>query len=352
MDVKKVSSFNSISHRAIYSLKLMYPDSSPTESKKLHALMELMIDRLYANPQLLNLPDSKDEAYQSWQANNMNPGLDKIYQSVFKTIYEFYKFLYISALHGELQGNCLSISSAALKENKASYKPQYKNLLNEINIDVIKEKIEVKLAAETEILQDLILLAKKTPVNPNPWTPYALANFACCLFTDNFDYLIERTDQVNHLNGLLIELQKSCLEKGYDQLVKSRMGATNFDFSISFKNGIGGFHIGYNPRRYEQFSYGTINGIGEKAMLEDFENLDHDLQKHFISICKTCNNCGVCEKGGKNKKFTVSVGYDGKGYALCPSFPRHGWETIDHELIDILFKYHDAQEVYGADWKK
>jgi len=60
----------------------------------------------------------------------------------------------------------------------------------------------------------------------------------------------------------------------------------------------------------------------------------------------------ICTKAGKNKMFAINVTYDGKEYTLCPSFPRHSWDTIDRGRMDVLFKYRDAQEKYGVDWKK
>ena len=87
-------------------------------------------------------------------------------------------------------------------------------------------------------------------------------------------------------------------------------------------------------------------------MLEDFENLDYDLQKHFIQICGNCKYCNGCTKNGRNEIFTVKVNFEGKEYNLCPNFPQHSWDTFDRDLIDVLFKYHNAQEVYGNDWRK
>jgi len=151
----------------------------------------------------------------------------------------------------------------------------------------------------------------------------------------------------NGLNGLLIELKNRCLKRGYTHEINLSLGSTDLVFNVYFKNEIGGFHIGYNLRKYWQFSFGTINGIGEKAMLEDFDNLDDGMKRHFINICKPCSGCLICTKGGKNKIFTVPVNYDSKEYKLCPSYPRHAWETIDCGLIDTLFKYHDLQIKYN-----
>lgn len=99
---------------------------------------------------------------------------------------------------------------------------------------------------------------------------------------------------------------------------------TGFDFKITFKNKVGGFVFGYNPRKYWQFFFGSLNSIGVKAMLEDFENLDNDLQKQLIGVYKTCNSCLHCAKGGRNKIFSVKIKHDGKEYNLCPdNFFRH-----------------------------
>ena len=352
MSIKLTTTFETVAQRIIYALTLIYSDSAPTEQKRLYELMGLMVDKLYENPKLLNLSEHEDEAYQSWEVNNRKPELDKIFKSVYKGIYEFYNFLYIASLHGEIKANCLQIGSTVLKEHKAGYRPQYKTLLSEVGIDVIKDKTSVSITADNELLQSLKLLAEKVPVNTNPWTSYELINFACCSFTNNFDYLLLKTDELNNLQGLLPELQKRCLEEGYALSIENVMKPAELGYKFTFKNKIGGFVIEYHTRKYQQFSFGTINGIGEKAMIDDFENLDKDLQEHFVNICKICDNCLICTKNGKNKVFAVNVAFDGKEYNLCPSYPRHGWDTIDRKLVDVLFKYHATQEKYGVNWKK
>lgn len=339
----------------------MYSEFIPIESEKadkqgqqkLHRLMGQIIDKLYETPKLLHFDDNVDEAWEWYTINNSNSELDKIYKSIFKCLFDFYKFLYISFLRGETKNNCLAINNKILSDCKVSYKPHYKTLLNEIGIDVDKGKAEIIFTTENDIIQSLKLLAEKTPVNVNPWTPYALINFACCSFTGDFSFLLKRVDNVTGLNGLLFEIQNKCLANNYEKNIKCSFGTSGFDFSITFQNKVGGFVIGYNPRKYWQFYFGSMNSIGVKAMLDDFENLDNDLQKYFINVCKTCNGCLGCTKGGKNKVFAVKVKYNGKEYNLCnDNYGRHNWETINHDLATVLFKYHAAQEIYGSDWKK
>jgi hypothetical protein len=149
-------------------------------------------------------------------------------------------------LLGDVNDNCLYISNTVLKENKARYMPLYQALLNEIGIDIEKGKTGIRFIAENDIIHTLKLLAEKVPININPWTPYALINFACCSFTGDFNYLLARVDKVRDLNGLLLEIQNNCLEKGYEQNIKCSFGASGIDFGITFHNKVGGFVIGYS----------------------------------------------------------------------------------------------------------
>lgn len=361
MTIKPLKAFDKISQRVLYGLNFMYSDFTPVDSDKadaqaqqrLHRFMGQLIDRLFEAPELLQLADNADEAYEWYAINNSNPELDQVYKTIFKSLFDFYKFLYISFLLGEATDDRLSISNAVLKERKTTYSPQYKALLNEIGINMDRGRTETIFSADKDIIQSLRLLAERVPVNVNPWTPYAIINFACCSFTGDFSYLLARVDHVAGLNGLLLELQCDCLEYGYEQSTKCSFGPSGFDFNITLRNKVGGFVIGYNPRKYWQFYFGSLNSIGVKAMLEEFETLDVGLQKHLIGVCKPCNGCLACTKGGRNKVFAVKVRHDGKEYNLCPdNYGRHNWETIDHNLAAVLFKYHAAQEIYGSDRKK
>ncbi len=355
MTIKKRKEYDSIAQRVLYGFNFVYSDFESIDSDivteqeqgELHELMGRIIDKMYEKPNLIGLPDNPDEAYEWYMVSNQKPALSAIFLSIYKTLYEFYKFLYITALHGEINGESLSISNEVLKANKAGYKPIYNTLLNEVSIEAVKDKNEVSIHADKKILAALKLLAVRVPTNINKWTPYELADFVRCSFTGNNDYLLARIDNVNRLNGLLMELKNKCLEKGYIQEINIHFTATDLSFTIYFKNEVGGFQIGYSSRKYWLFSFGTMNGIGEKAMLEDFDNLDDDMKQHFISICRPCSGCLVCTKSGKNKIFTVHVNHAGKDYKLCPSFPCHGWETLDSGLMDILFKYHDLQIRYN-----
>lgn len=335
----------------------MFSEFAPIQSEKvdeqaqrrLHRLMGQIIDKLYETPQLLNLAENSDDVYKWYTTNNSNPELNSIFKSIFKSLFDFYKFLYISFLNGEINDNLLLINTAILTRNKSRYIPLYDILLNEIGISIKKIKKDIKISSNIDILHSLKLLAENVPVNVNPWTPYALMNFVCCSFTNDFSFLLARIEQVRNLSGLLHKIQKSCLENGYGEDLRYSFGPAGFDFNIFLRNKIGGFVIGYNPRKDWQFHFGSLNSIGLKAMLEDFDNLDNTLKKHLIAVCKTCNGCLACTKGGKNKVFATKLKYNDQEYNFCyDNYGRHNWKTINHDLAEALFKYHVAQEIYGS----
>ena len=361
MTIQPITSFDTIARRVLYGLTFMYSVFAPVESeradarsqKKLHGLMGRMIDKLYENPKLLGLPMDADKAYE-WRAiNSSDPGLDKAYKAIFKRLYDFYQFLYITSLRGELHAQGLFVSGAILKESKTGYRPPYQALLAEVGITVEKGKTGVTLLAESDIVQGFRLLAEKVPVDVNPWTPYALMNFACCSFTGDFSCLLARMDSVRNLNGLLLNVQDKCLQSGYEKGFQCGFGPSGFDFSVTFRRGAGGFVFGYYPRKAWQFAFGSMNGIGLKAMLEDFENLDQALQTYLMGVCKTCDGCFFCAKGGRNRIFAVKVKHGGRDYTLCPdTYARQNWATLTPDLAAALFTYHAAQETYGSDWKR
>ncbi len=362
IDNKKT--FENVSQRVLFAYKFAYSDFAPITSelaseesqKTLHTLMGDIQNMIYHDPMLLGLPTDQDRAYPWHLSNNQVPELNKIYMSVFKTLYDFYRFLFIVSINGELSENSICITKEQLKSEKVTYKPVYQKTLSTIGIEVSadQEKITFYYKDKQNLFGALKLLGSKnqrvfdkykTNLNSNIY--HNLFSFAACCFDGNLDYLLKRMDEMVHLNGLLLELKNDCVHKRYTFDNRVQLSPTGFDMNIVMNNRVGGFSILYNPRKEQKVGFGTINGIGEKAMLDDFEHLDDDMKEHFINICKPCNGCLTCTKGGKNKIFTVSIIYNGNHHSLCPMFPNHWWETPDQSLVDRLMKYHDLQERYA-----
>ncbi len=73
--------------------------------------------------------------------------------------------------------------------------------------------------------------------------------------------------------GLLEELRQRCLAQGCTESFYPDYGPTNCAVRIELRKGIGGFCLVYNSRKTQRFAAGTLNGMGEKRMLERFADL-------------------------------------------------------------------------------
>ena len=344
--MKNQTVFSSISQRVLYAYLFSFSDFKPiknegiseTSQESLHTFMRRILEKVYEKPELLSLPLDTDWAYPINVCNNQFPEVDKIYQSVFKTLYEFYHFLYKSAFYGEVRNNAIIVNRELLKQHKASYKTIFLPLLNDLEIEVKndKEKTTLFYDGKEEIFPAMKLLACQNTGEYEQYRTYPPMNyhhnlflFAACSFDGNCNYLIDRLDQVYQLDSMCKNLEKECLNKGYHFTCKCGITGTDYFFSVILQKNVGGFLFSYNPRKEWKLSFGTLNGIGEKAMLEDFASLDEDMKEYFLHICKPCNNCLGCTKKGRNEVYTVKV--------TC----------LNSKLIKVLLKYHDLQDKYS-----
>jgi len=361
MEITKIKDFDTISQRILYGYNFAFSDFAPVKSdsadadaqREAHCLMRRITDELYKNPALLDLPLAEDDSYGWYVCNNQRPQLNEIYLDAHKKVYEFYKFLYFSTLSGDIQSGRLRVKKDDLRLHKAPYKAINKNLLRTVGFDVVieKENVVLQYAGAKGVLPALKFLAK-VHAGRKPAMKFAsdlkpVFEFIRCTYSGSYEYILERIDALYEYDGMLMDLKKQCLDDGYKQILYLDVGPTSFCFNVLLQKDVGGFRIGYNPRKYQQFCFATMNGIGEKAMLEDFCNLSADMQKHFVEICRPCNGCLGCTKGGRTKPYTVEVQFRDRVFDLCPQFPQHEWEVFTPDRINTLFEYHDLQEKYA-----
>lgn len=358
---EKWKEYHNISQRVLFGFRFAYSPFTPVKSesatqtmqKEWHDIMGLLIQRLYDDPSLLNLPTSQDEHYPWEKCNNQMPALDKIYMSIFKGLHAFYRFLFVIGQHGNIHGNSIHIQTSILKTEKVSVKTSFAPLLALLKIDLQKNGDEYILTYPHEdgVFHALKVLVDESLAfdinNRFHQLHSSLFNFAMCAYSCEYSYIIKRLETLYDMEEHLLQrLEEDCLHRGYQKIAYGGFSTTGFDFSIKYKNQVGGFIIGYNPRKFDQFHFGTINTIGVKAMLEDFEHLDTSLQVHFMENCKRCNGCNGCTKGGKSKVFAVKFNVQGEDILLCPMFPRSSWRTLDTDRINVLVTYHDLQEKF------
>ncbi len=347
---KKPQQFQTVAHRVLWGYRFPFSDFAPIESEKasydaqkaVHTALEQILSALETDPSLLELPTDADRAYEWYVCNNRIPELNEIYLKCCKKLSDFYYFLFYAANRGQRSANQLVVSKAALKEEKTGYKPAYATLLAKANIGCRTTKVDVILTSDVDgLFEAFHLLADKTRKNP-------VGYFARGVFGSSNDYLLQRLDDLFDYQGLLLQTVQRFKDKGYTTSWEINYQGTYNPFQFRCESAVKdvGFKIDYNCRKKWIFCFGTLSGIGEKSMLENFEHLPQIVQQHMIDICRPCNGCMGCTKGGKNKPFTVTVEYQGKTISLCPQFPCHEWEFLTPQLVERLEAYLEEQVRY------
>jgi hypothetical protein len=349
MIIERKNEFDSVAQRCLWGYCFAYSDFAPVNSdmadenaqKTLHEWMEQLLKKLYENPGLLDLPRDADEAFEWYICNNQKPELNVVYLKIFKILFEFYQFIFAITSFGNIMDRSLLVNISDLKKGKSAFKPAYQKILSEVGVSITKNKTEITIIHENGIS---LFNAMKLLTQSN-----SLFNFVRCSFDGKFDYLLPRIDNLCQYDGLLLELDKECLARGYQKGLHLGFGPTNFCIRLDYNISVGGFALEYNPRKRIQFSFATQNGIGVKAMLMDFDKLSPHVQKFLLNVCRRCTHCHGCTHGGKikgAKDQNVDVMYQDEEIAFCSLFPDFWQERYDRERIDSLFEYHDLQNKY------
>lgn len=346
MNLTRNGSFPTITHRVLWGLHFVLSDKGcrADESKQAaHDFLQKIIDLLGENPALLSLPEDEDQSYPWLICNNQLPELNAVYLDIFSKLNNFYQFLYVAFAVGAGDNGTLTVAKAALKAQKAAYKDFYDKLLAKAGITASADKTAVTLRCENvELAKGLQALAGGEGST--------LSAFIRCAFAPDDGEMLSRVEELYGYQGLLTAFVEKLNSLGYSGGFNDSFGRTAHCFSYKYclPGTDVGFKIEYNARKTQQFAFGTLSGVGEKKMLEDFDNLPQAVQKHFIDICRPCSRCGGCTKGGKNKYFTVDVRYEGNVYSLCPQFPCHEWASFTPELADTLLVYLETQRKYAV----
>lgn len=107
-----------------------------------------------------------------------------------------------------------------------------------------------------------------------------------------------------------------------------RFDINEYNAKVMFSKDVGGLSIEYSTL-WPTVKFVNSSSIGMKAMLEHADELEDGIKSQLVRFCKRCNGCGICTKGGKNKRFTVPVHYDGGEARLCPEFVQMAWYNGD-----------------------
>ncbi|MDF2543782.1 MAG: hypothetical protein K0S47_3500 [Herbinix sp.] len=353
--------FDHVAQRVVHVLLVSFSDFTPFESnratensqKEFHGILKSILENLYEASDL-DLPMVTDEAYEWWQCNNTKAELNKIYQTIFKNISDYYRLIYLAGLKGEISNETLTIDLDSLKDHKTKPKVCHLNVLKKVGIEseLSGKKLVLTYPANSEILSAWKLLSEVCDdflrsENHNRYD-VSLFHFACGMYCNDERYWLRNIEKICGLEeGLLFAAEEKYLQKGYVKSVAGTMNNNEITLRYSFMNDISGFSISYQPRKAEQVFFSVQNTVGMKAMLEDFKQLPESIQTYFVNACRRCNDCMGCTKGGKSKAFTVRANYGGEELKLCPQFPMAHWFEWSAKRTEDIMLLNDLQTQYA-----
>lgn len=230
------------------------------------------------------------------------------------------------------------------------------NFLSHLGFGVEKDDLTVLLSAEKYPLIFLAMrLLARNASRGGLISGQSLFAFSMGLFDGSSDYLIRRIEDEMELEPSFFEPYFEQLrQKGYVYSHKYDWGPEGPVFFISFTNGVSGISLNYDVRKIHQLYFALTLQIGVKAICEDFDKQEASIKEFLLNRLMDCNNCMGCTKGGKSKKFTVPVEYNGTRRPLCPNsiWIGHQVEFMNSRIMNAMIDFSALQAEYGVNWRK
>lgn len=353
-------SFDNLAQRVLFRYAFTFADFTPIESvtvsvdaqRAFHDICGAIVRGIANDPTILGLPvDHPDQWLEAHHVMSMYPTLYKVRNACQNAFYELSGFLFAAGLHGEYHDGRLSVCISDMPKLTAKTLGIYLKLLGHYGMFIEKgsDTLMFEFSACPEALTAWQLLAAKCSEYQDREREQAV-RFALWIHDGDGAYFLERIRTLLGLDdGFFDYVAEKYLAKGY----KVRFEVDEYSAKYLYTKDVGGLSISYSTL------WGTVcfvnnTSIGVKAVLEHADELETGIKHQLIRFCKSCNDCMVCTKGGKNKQFTVTVHHDGNEYRLCPEFVQMQWNNSDisREKIDFMLELNELQEQFGKNWRK
>ena len=337
-----LKNFDSLAQKIIYGHKVFFSDFVPvlsekvsnTDQEEFHSLLKKMIDIIYDNPSVLNIPITND--YDYTMGVKIPDDIAKNKLLITKILYEFFSFMYETGIHGIIENQKMTMSISKYKIAKISVKPLYLEFLRSVGIDAVKTKDDIVFSFHNVGLFGSWKLLSEVSSNK--------FYFACGIFNNDLTYLLNRIEVLSGLrDGYLKECEEKLLCSGFHKKVRVNLGNTELVFAFNYVRQSSGFRIDYTTRWHEIF-FTSVSHQGFKAMLEDFNSFDDEIKAHLIKIERGCKNCRECAKPGKNI-WAININYKNENLSVCPKWPDN---NIDINSIDFYIRFFIEQDKYAS----
>lgn len=359
--MKLRKTFDTLPQRIFYNYKLCLSPFiavksdlvSEIEQKQLHDWSVSVINKLYEQPELMNINDEPDDCFELYVCNNRKPELSKSFRKSGELMNNFYRFLCYSTLNGNLDNNILTVNL-----DKKQMK-EVKTALSFLPIVGIKSEVKddfVVLSSDQypDIFRTMRFLTTANAPD-GQITGKTLFAFAMCIFDKNTDYLINMVEREMDIeSGFFAPYFKQMVDAGYIFEHEYGWCAEGPYFFYKFSNAVSGFNIHFDMRKIHQIYFSLGSQIGVKSICEDFDNQSEHIKDFLLDRLTDCNNCMGCTKGGKNSKFAVEVTRNGIHHILCPNSIWIGFqvEYMNHDIMKKLIDFSALQAQYGKKVKR
>ena len=355
-----ILTFDNLAQRVMYRFSFTFADFVPIDSETVsvdtqrafYELCKSMIGDIADDPSLVGLPtDHPDEWMRAHDVMNRHPELYKVRNACLKMFNELYGLLFAAGLCGKLQEGKLILSQSDMPKLAAKTIKTYTAFLERYGlcIETTGDGLSFAFPQNPDILAAWQLLAAKCSGYSDKQRDNA-TQFALWLHHNDGTYFLERLKALLGLDdGFFSYIAEKYLAMGYGVKYTSNEYGTQYEYLRD----IGGLRIEYNTL-WPTVRFVSSTCIGIKAILENADVLSEGIKPLLVDFCKKCDDCMGCTKGGKNKKFDVTINAGGTDYRLCPQFMQMEWynSDISREKIDFLLELNELQERFGKNWKK
>lgn len=359
------TNFSSLAERILYSLVIAYSEKNHIDNQtvsistqhQFHELMKNMLETLYRNPAVLNIPlEYPDEPFLKGECLNQYPDRTKRFKSIYNIIASFYKFMYAVGLNGQVIKDTLVVESCMTKPKAKTIYLDYMKLLGFV-IEKSKSQIVFSYPDVPDILKAWKLLAEVSNDfgKTTPWENGTLFNFVACVYDGDYMYWLDRSNELlDAAPGFLRSVFQNYKEQGYSLMIYGSFSTNEFDMGCTAKKEVSGVTFLYRTREKDAYVYQPSNFIGLKAILEQYDTLTEKMKKYLVDTCKLCNECLFCTKGKNNKVHAQAVNYEGQERRLCPYYPNMWWNNHDitNDIVTLVKEFNELQENNGKDWRK
>lgn len=353
--------FPSLGKRVLYSYIATYPKyqevtALPGESQKqMYDFMKQVLATLYEHPELVTPVEEPDDCYHGWALANTKPELNLAMEKIENKFATLIESLIKVGKAGEVSETAGIQSMIIPKGNMTVSK-------------VLREKLEAFGLNVEQKKDGTVLTSTKYPKLFTAWSMYGkqddegaqkitrTISFIHQRYfgrvyraTDFFELFLKDSER-----GVTAatNLEKFFEEKGFTLSNFDINNKTRFAYVKWLKEypnkEIASMRAYFNWKKEQQLIF-EFKIPGFRLLLNQYDDMDEEMQRFIFHHLKTCDGCGYCtqtDKSGKRERLAASRTCDGQTMMKCPLYPWFTWTDLADLDMKLLLRLFELAEEY------